>query len=54
MAKFYLVETKTGDQLIVFSHTSSIVRNPKDHEEILAHPTGGEAIINAKIVRELG
>lgn len=54
MAKFYLVETKTGDEVIIFSHSSSIVRNPKDSEEILAHPSGGEAIIHAKIIKELG
>ena len=54
MAKFYLVETKTGDEVIVFSHTSSVVRNPKDPEEILAHPSGGEAVIHAKIIKELG
>ena len=52
--KFYLVETKTGHQVIVFSHTSSVVKNPHDENEILAHPTGGEAVIHAKIIKELG
>ncbi len=54
MSKFYLVETKTGHEVVVFSHATQIVRNPHDENEIIAHPTGGEAIIHAKILQELG
>ena len=52
--KFLLVRTESGHEQVVFSHTSSIVRSTKNPDQIIAHPTGGEAIIHGEIVKELG
>ncbi len=52
--RFLLVETEDGHQQIVFSHASSIVRSTKDPKVVVAEPTGGEAVIHGKIVKELG
>ena len=49
--KFLLVETESGEQKVVFSHSSSTVSDSKGN--VIVHPTGGRAVINAKIVKEL-
>jgi len=53
MGKYFNVKCKCGNEQVVFSHISSVV-NCKGCKEPLAHPSGGEAVIHGKIVKELG
>jgi ribosomal protein S27E len=53
-AKYLLVRTKSGHEQVVFSHTSSVVYSNDNKDEIIAHPSGGRAIIHGDIVKELG
>ena len=43
---------KSGDEFIVFSRASTIIRDPKTGE-ILVEPRGGKAHIKAKIIELL-
>ena len=53
-SKFLLVVCKKcKNKQIVFSKTSTVVRCQKCNEE-LAIPTGGEAKINARVIKVLG
>jgi len=51
--RFQKVGCKCGNEQVVFSHTSSIVKCEKCKEP-LAHPSGGEAVIHGTIEKELG
>lgn len=53
MGKYLRVKCKCGNEQTVFSHTTSVV-NCGSCKEPLAHPSGGEAVIHGKIVKELG
>ena len=53
MAKYLRVKCKCGNEQNIFSHTTSVV-NCSSCKEPLAHPSGGEAVVHGKIVKELG
>ena len=51
---YYLVKCgKCGAEKKVFSHITSVVYCDECKEPI-AHPTGGEAVIDGTIIKELG
>ncbi|HSB47415.1 MAG TPA: hypothetical protein VLD37_05350 [Candidatus Bilamarchaeum sp.] len=52
-SKYLQVQCKCGNEQTVFNRTSSIVKCSSCSEP-LAHPSGGEAVIHGKIVKELG
>jgi small subunit ribosomal protein S27e len=51
--KYYKVQCKCGNEQNVFGNTTSIVKCSSCNEP-LAHPSGGRAVINGKILSELG
>lgn len=51
--KYLKVQCKCGNEQVVFSHTTSVVKC-SGCKEPLAHPSGGTAVIHGKIVEELG
>jgi len=51
VSKYVRVQCKCGEEKNVFSHTTSIVYCDSCKEP-LAHPSGGEAVIHGKIVKE--
>lgn len=52
MSKFLVVKCECGEEQVVFSHSSTKVACAKCGNT-LAEPSGGKAIILAKIVRRL-
>lgn len=52
MAKFYMVKCKCGNEQKVFSHASQKVSCRACHE-VLAQPSGGEAVILGEKTREM-
>ncbi len=53
MSKYLRVKCKCGSEQNVFSHAASIVKC-KACKEPIVYPAGGEAVIQAEIVKELG
>ncbi|MBI5046441.1 30S ribosomal protein S27e [Candidatus Micrarchaeota archaeon] len=51
MSKFLSVECKCGNQQVLFSHSSSVVKC-SECSEPLVHPAGGTAIVHGKVVKE--
>lgn len=51
--KYLRVQCKCGKEQAVFSRTSIVVKCAGCSEP-LAHPSGGEAVIHGKVVKELG
>jgi len=52
MSKFFSVRCKCGTNSIVFGNATSVVACPNCKTEIVS-PTGGRAIIHAKIMEAL-
>jgi len=52
-SKFYDVKCECGNVQRVFSHTTTEIKCNKC-EKILAHNTGGKAVIKGKIIKEYG
>ncbi len=52
-SKYLKVQCKCGSEQTVFSHTTSVVKC-NQCKEPLAHQSGGTAVIDGKIVEELG
>jgi len=50
--KYLKVQCKCGNEQVVFSHVTSIVKCG-GCKEPLAHPSGGAAVIHGKVVAEL-
>ena len=50
--KYLKVQCKCGNEQVIFSHTTSIVKCG-GCKEPLAHPSGGTAVVHGKIVAEL-
>ena len=48
---YYLVKAQDGSEVVVFSHTTSQVLTASG--ELVAEPTGGQAVIHGKIIKEL-
>jgi small subunit ribosomal protein S27e len=51
--KYLKVRCKCGNEQDIFSHVTSVVKC-SGCKEPLAHPSGGRAVIDGKIVAELG
>lgn len=51
VGKYLRVQCKCGEERNVFSHATSVVKCGACNEPV-AHPTGGEAVIHGKIVKE--
>lgn len=51
--KYFKVQCKCGNEQNVFSSVTSVVKCASCKEP-LAHPSGGQAVIQGKIVAELG
>ncbi len=52
-SKFYAVECECGNKIIVFSHSTNVVKCEKCGKTIV-EPTGGKAKIHAKIIEIYG
>jgi len=52
-SKFYTVECECGNKIIVFSHSTNVVKCEKCGKTIV-EPTGGKAKIYAKIIEMHG
>ncbi len=52
-SKYLKVQCKCGNEQVVFSNATSIVKCTSCKEP-LAHPSGGTAVIHGKVVAELG
>ncbi len=53
MAKYLKVQCKCGNEQVVFSHATSVVKCVSCKEP-LSSPSGGTAVIHGKVVAELG
>jgi small subunit ribosomal protein S27e len=51
--KYLRVQCKCGNEQTVFSRATSVI-NCSSCKEPLAHPSGGEAVLHGKVVKELG
>ncbi|MBU0591666.1 30S ribosomal protein S27e [Candidatus Micrarchaeota archaeon] len=53
MSNYIKVKCKCGEEKIIFSHSTSVVKCSKCSEPIV-HPSGGKAIVHAEEVEDLG
>ncbi len=49
--KFLQIKTESGENMVVFSHSTSAVKDSKGNTVVF--PTGGLAIIKGTVVKEL-
>lgn len=52
-SKFVKVKCECGNEQTVFDHTTTEVKCQKCNT-VLAHPSGGKAVIHGEILEELG